>query len=479
MRYAHCILLLALCFLAGCSTPDTQQAATTQTPTATALATATASPTSAPTQPAPTQPAPTLIPTSVPATPTTIPPTAVPATPTAVPATPTTVPPTAVPQPAQAAAYVLRSRDDRLFAVAADGSTSRIEIEGMNHNGTVISPDGVWVAGPVIGETPPDWYGPSKGLILYNQMNGVQQTIADGTFINTIAFSPDNRYLVISTLSQKPSTSQLMIHDLASGNENSVSQIGTVHGYEMAFSPDSSELVFSTKDWGESLWQLNVLNLASGQQRTLLEGNESLGYIASDWIPQGIVAYTYLVFGADGGPESLYLIDPVDASIRTVSDQGYITEAASPDGEQIAIVTGLFGLGIEDPTFTLTLRELASNTSRLIEPESPGGGYVVGWSPDSQMLLYRQPKRDDKAYAITGPTFAEPMLLTLHFVTGDISKITWRDNQTLLILADTGTADTLYELPIATPDANHLKQVVSLPTEGKQGYASIPYIARS
>ncbi|HEY0607341.1 MAG TPA: hypothetical protein VGD58_30770 [Herpetosiphonaceae bacterium] len=470
MRYVHCILLLALCFLAGCGTPDAQQAAGNQT---TATAAATSSPAPSPTPITPTQAVPTatFIPTSVPATPT-----AEPVATIALP-TPTAVPPTAVPQPVQAAEYVVRSRDDKLFAVAADGSASRIEIEGMNHNRTVISRDGIWIAGPVVGETPPDRPGPAKGLILYNQTSGAQLTIADGAFINSIAFSPDSRYLVLSTMSYDPFTPHLLIHDLASGDEKSVDPIGDVQGYVMHFSPDTSELVFSTQDWGEMIWQLNVLNLASGQQRTLLEGKESLGYIAAGWRPQGIVAYTYLVFGADGGPESLYLIDPAGASIRTLSDQGYITEATSPNGEQIAIVTGLYGLGIEDPSFTLTLQELASGKSRLIEPESTGGGHVVGWSPDSQMLLYRQPKREGKPFAITGPTFAEPRLLPLEFVSGQISKITWRDSQTLLLLVEEDKADVLYELPIATPDASHLKEIISLPAS-VQGFSSIVYIAQ-
>lgn len=345
----------------------------------------------------------------------------------------------------------------------------------MNHGHAIISQDGVWIAGPVVGETPPDRPGPANGLLLYNQDNGAQQTIAKGTYITGVVFSPDSHYLVLLTLTYEPLAWQILIHDLATGRQQSINQIGDVH--QIHFSPDSSEMVFSTQSWTDMIWQLNVVNLASAQQRTLLEGKESLGYIPSAWLPQGILAYTYLVFGADGGPESLYLVDPADAGIRTLSDEDYITEAAASNGEQLAIVTGQHGLGIEDPSFTLTLQELASGKSRLIEPESTGGGYVVGWSPDSQMLLYRQPKRGGNPFAITGPTFAEPWLLPLDFVAGEIRRITWRDNQTLLILAQDAKADVLYELPIATPDAGHLKQVVSIPSS-QHGFSTIVYIAR-
>jgi hypothetical protein len=483
MRYAFSVLLLALCLLVGCGTPDVQQAADAQltpAPSTTAVPTAApiiTTPTAALTSSASStaQPTATFVATIVPPTPSAIPATPTVAAPTSAPPTPTSSAPTAITQPYDPTDLIVRLGSEQLLAVAPDGSSTPIQIEGLNTSQALVSADGVWIAGPALGETLPDRQGPQNGLILYNRANGTRQTIADGAFIGSLRFSPDNRRLVFVAESYEPTLRRLVTLDLASGQQRSVEQTGSI--YHLNMSPDSSAVVFSTQDWEATTWQLKVLDLLSGQQRTLREGNESLGYIPSAWLPQGILAYTYLIFGADGGPESLYLIDPADGRVRELSSEGYIYEAASPDGKQIAIVTGQYGLGIENPTFTLWLHDSASDERRLIEPERAGGGFVIGWSPDSTKLLYKQPDRDGKRglYALTGPRLAEPIVLEVPFETPQVLHARWRDATTLLLLVEDGDQQRLYQLSIADPYASDLKQIATLTAPASQGSSQILY----
>lgn len=437
MRYAHCILLLALCFLAGCGTPDTQQAASAQTATATPLATVTTSPTSAPTQLPPTQPAPTLIPTSVPATPTTIPPTTVPAIPTAVPATPTAVPPTAVPQPAASAEFVVVSRGEALVAVAADGSTRPIAIDGieLRSGQIVVSSDSSWIAGPT-REGDPNIVGPR--LVLYN---------------------------------------------ISSGERQELPQPGTVGN--IRFAPDNTALIFTTQNWETMTWQINLLDLRTREQRIVQQGVDesiSLGLVPFAWTPEGILAYKHLVFGADGGPEGLFLINPGDGSIRTIIEEGYTQTVAAPDGKQVAVITGSLGFGVQNPTASLKILDLPSGAIKEIESEQPGGMFFISWSPDSTKLLYQQPGVDwtSGEFVITGPAITESQRLTLPVDMNQVRHLTWHDNNTLLLLVETGSADTLYELPIAAPEASNLKHIASIPASSAQhSYSSaLVYIAQ-
>lgn len=442
MRYAHCILLLALCCLSGCGTPDTQQVAGGQTATATTLATVTAASTSSPTPPAPTQPAPTLIPTSVPATPTTIPPTTAPSTPTVVPATPTAVPPTAVPQPAAPAEFIVASRGTAIVAVAADGSTRPIAIDGieLRSGPIVVSTDGSWIAGPTKGYEDPAYPQPlgEPGLVLYNT---------------------------------------------ASGERQQLTQPGTVdHIY---FAPDNTALIFTTQNWETMTWQIHLLDLRTREQRIVQEGVDesiSLGLVPLAWTPEGILAYKYLIFGADGGPEGLFLINPNDGSVRTIIEKGYTQTVVAPDGKQVAVITGLLSFGIENPTSSLKLLDLASGASKEIEPEQPGGMFYVRWSPDSTKLIYQQPGVDwtSGQFVIAGPALTEPQHLTLPVDMHQLRHLIWRDNNTLLLLVETGDADTLYELPIHAPEAENLKHIASIPAAPAPHHysSSLVYIAQ-
>lgn len=440
MRYVHCLLLLALCFLAGCGTPGAQQPASTQVAAATASATATSSPAPSPTQPAPTQPAPTatFIPTAAPAA------TTQPATPTAepvattVPPTPTAVPPTAAPEPTGPAEFIVVSRGETLISVAPDGSTRPIEIEGieLRTSQVVASSDGSWIAGPTKGYENPDVPQPplEPGLVLYNISSGERQVLPQAGTVGNIHFAPDN-----------------------------------------------ASLVFTTQNWETMTWHINVLDLRARQQRILQEGvdAESFGLVPTAWTPEGILAYKHLVFGADGGPKGLFLINLHDPTIRTIIEEGYIHAVAAPNGQQIAIVNGLMGLGIENPSFSLSVHDLVSGETTPIEPEQPGGLGSVSWSPDSTKLLYQQPGTEWKSgsYVIAGPALREPQRLTLPVAMEQFRELSWRDNNTLLVLVEDGNADTLYELPIAAPDASNLKQIVSIPSS-KQHTSSVVYIAR-
>lgn len=441
MRYVHCILLLALCFLAACGTPDAQQVAGVQTATAPALDTVTASPAPSPTQPASTQPAPTatFIPTAAPAA------TIQPATPTAEPAvttippTPTAIPPTAVPQPAAPAEFIVASRGAALIAIAADGSTRRIEIEGIElRTGQIAaSSDGAWLAGPTKGYDDPGLPQalPEPGLVLYNTSSGERQLLLQNGNVSNIYFAPDN-----------------------------------------------TALIFTVQNWETMLWQINLLDLRTREQRTLREGvdSQSQGLVPSAWTREGILAYKYFVFGADGVPNGLFLINPDDGSVRTLEEADYLRAIAAPDGKQIAIVRGTVGLGIENPTASLALLDLASGDIKEIEPEQPGGLGYISWSPDSTKLFYMEPGTDwtTGTFMIAGPAITEPQRLTLPVDMNQLRHLTWRDNSTLLLLMEEGDADTLYELPIAAPDAGNLKQVASIAPVPKQHSSSIVYIAR-
>lgn len=443
MRYVHCTLLLALCFLAACGTPDAQQTADAQTATATVLATVTAAPTRSPTlEPTPIAPTATFIPTSAPATPTAEPPTttAEPAV-TSIPPTPTSIPPTAAPQPAAPAEFIVASRGEALIAIASDGSTRRIEIEGieLRTGQVVVSSDGVWIVGPTKGYDDPSVPQalPEPGLVLYNTSSGEQQVLPQAGRV-------DNMY----------------------------------------FAPDNTALIFTIQNWETMTWHINFLDLRTREQRTLLESVEfdSYGLVPAGWTPEGILAYKYFVFGADGVPEGLFLINPSDGSIRTIieAEEGYAQPVAAPDGRQVAIAKGLLGFAIENPSVSLSVHDLISGETRQIEPAQRSGPVYMSWSPDSTKLLYQQPGLDGPSgrYVIVGPALTEPQRLTLPIDMNQLRHLAWRDNSTLLLLMEEGDADSLYELPIAAPDAGNLKQIASIAPVPKQHSSSIVYIAR-
>lgn len=437
MRYVHCILLIALCLLAGCGTPDSQQSAGAQiTAMPTTTPAAPAAPTASPAAPTPTQPAPTatFIPTSAPA-PTTQPttPTTAPA-PTVAPPTPTTVLPTAAPQPTAPAEFIVVSGGEVVVAIAPDGSTRPIEIEGIELRmpQVVTSADGSWIAGPI--------------------------RVDEGTQRSELG---------------------LVLYNISSGERKFLPQSGTVS--HLHFSPDNTSLIFTVQNWEPMTWQVNILDLKTNRQRTLLEGvdDRSLGLVPSDWTPEGILAYKHLVFGADAGPEGLYLINPGDGSIRTLIPDGFTGAVASPDGKQIAIIQGSFGFGIEDPTASLSILDLASGETRIIEQEQAGYPGHLSWSPDGAKLLHQQPLRAGMAddYVIVGPAITEPMRFTLPVARENVRHLSWRNSDTLVLLVEEGDRDTLYELPIATPDASNLKQLASIASPG-QHTSTIVYIAR-
>ncbi|HEX6289812.1 MAG TPA: hypothetical protein VFZ66_11505 [Herpetosiphonaceae bacterium] len=432
MRHILWSYLIVLSLLVGCGSPEprpsTDSAAAPERPQATTgAATASAStpsPVASPTQPS--VPTATFVATQTPAPAPT-------STPTAAAPTPTVAAPTPTFQPAPKADAIVLSRGEKLLSVASDGSTSEIQVEGLETRtfDIAVSPDGSWIAGPVMPDA-------ASGLALHNTETGEQQIIPQDGHVGHIRFAHD-----------------------------------------------SSALVFTVDNDAGQDWRMYRLDLASREQRVLQQGSNMPMYVPLAWTPQGIIAVGGFAYGTDGGPEGIYLIDPATGDLRRIrSDKDpYVYAVPSPDGKQLAIVGGMVGLGIENPTFSLSIQDLASGETTLIEPEQPGGVSSLAWSPDSSKLLYKPHLAGSDPYAgpptsytIVGPAITEPMRLELPFAFMKLRTPLWRSDDALLLLVEDGAQERLYELPIN--DAGALREVASFAAASPQGSSAILYVDR-
>jgi WD40 repeat protein len=322
-------------------------------------------------------------------------------------------------QPAAGGEIFVRSGYKQLTAIAPDGSTRGLSLQNMQESvvGLKASPDGAWLAGPTA-------YIYRAPYSLYNTRTAAERLFED--------------------------------------------QEGDIYG--LAFSPDSKTLVFGVSNTTPDVWKLSLLDLESGDVTVLLRGSDTPMFVPIGWTSQGIIASQHWYAGADGVPAGLFLIDAQDGSVKTWRDplEPFAYGLPSRDGEQVAVVAGDFGLGVEQPTAWLGILETALGELRLVEPESFEGLKLLGWSPDGSKLLYARVPVDNPlaaSYRLLEQGSIEPAQLDLSFVPGEIKDIVWRDSETLLLLAHEGAQDRLYELPISAGGAGDLKELATIELE--------------
>jgi len=196
------------------------------------------------------------------------------------------------------------------------------------------------------------------------------QVAPDGTMI---AYMSQPGHLIVADMR----TSQIIVDDRAA-----------VMAAAFVFAPDSRSLFFTTTDD-----RAGLIDLPGGQRHDLTLGAErnlpngmSTGVLPIAWIEQGILAQQVL-WGTDAPAQGVIWIDPTTGAVTPISKIEHISAALSPDGTQIAFVTGNVPIG-DQPTTGITLLDLASGQATPLVPEQPQLIRALRWSPDGARLLY-------------------------------------------------------------------------------------------
>jgi hypothetical protein len=234
-----------------------------------------------------------------------------------------------------------------------------------------------------------------------------------------------------------------------------------------SFSPDGQSLAMTLIDGDR--WRLVVRDLPDGALRVLKEG-VTLGQQGGElpllpspvgWTSAGLVVQ-HLLWASDAPPQNLALIDPTDGSTQTLRKEQHIAAYPAPNGQQIAIVTGLLRIG-EPPTSGIAILEAGSGNMTEILPDQQGLTRAIRWSPDGTKLLfarsndYEAPITSIHALNADG-TNEQVVEVGAPGVVATYSDIAWRDDTTpLLLSAEAGQRLQLYALPLNSFDITGLR----------------------
>ena len=198
----------------------------------------------------------------------------------------------------------------------------------------------------------------------------------DANNINSIAYSPDGRYVAVGMDLQ-----WAYLWDLNSGERFGWGQVDASEVYDVAFSPDGRYLATGNDNGDLTLWELNswwtdavnTIDLKPGGNVRTVAFSPNGKYIAAD--------------SYDGRNTSVTIYDIINnKSVRQIDPDVYEVNALafSPDGQYLAV-------GGTDPEiiiYRIGTAEITSVTAitEVATIQTSGEVYDLAWSPDGTMI---------------------------------------------------------------------------------------------
>ncbi|GAB4130388.1 MAG: hypothetical protein OHK0050_44530 [Roseiflexaceae bacterium] len=224
--------------------------------------------------------------------------------------------------------------------------------------------------------------------------------------------------------------------------------------FSMAFAPTNDALIV-----GNSRGELTHINLADGSQTPL---NLS-GWQPPVDLPDGILMpigwtaagiYAQLVtIGSDTPPQGIVRIDPTTGVVATIASLPFYQAAIAPNGQAIALVTGIQPLEGQANT-GMQLLDLGSGQLRQLVSEQPQLIRSMRWSPDSSQILYAQSASAETAttqITLVSVAGSPPTPLATIQAYRDLG---WSDNSTPILLELKPDQIVLFRIDISSNPAS-------------------------
>ncbi len=287
--------------------------------------------------------------------------------------------------------------------------------------------------------------------------------------VGAITIAPDGSRIAFTENS--PGRIGLGLMDLRTSEQQFVADVL----FGAAFSPDGQSVVYTVVTQSSS--QLIAQDLGGGTPRVLQQGGGSRVLRPVAWTPAGILAEE-IIMATDAPPQNLVLIDPQAGTPRTVRAASHVQAESAPDGTRVALVTGFLGMGVPGEAGLTVVDVAAGGETDLLSPRT-GRIPFVRLSPDSSQIVYS-----------SAPSYEVPVTL-LHLIgmdgsggrtldlaetgiSGTLRDAAWRDDATLLVLADDGAAKLrLYELAAGDFSAGGLRQIAEAERAGPNEQSQI------
>jgi WD40 repeat protein len=223
----------------------------------------------------------------------------------------------------------------KVWEVATGNEVLSLETRGCT-NSVAFSPDGKNIAanGSILGKQVGE--GPVGGQMkLWDTMTGklVQTINLQANFANSVAFSPDGKWLAAGTATVQGQRGEIVLWELATGKELRTLKAQAKGAPRIVFSPDGKRLAAA---YGGDEGALKLWDPASGKELLALGGKESTTCLAispnGKWIASGGFDETVKVWDAATGREILSV-----KAVGEANDRFVYSVAFSPDGKRLAV----------------------------------------------------------------------------------------------------------------------------------------------
>ena len=320
--------------------------------------------------------------------------------------------------------------DVGFWEVGDDEAIGYVTLGGVVR-GVAFSPNGRYLAADGIDE--------NNGGVIVWLLDVATRTTVSGTYvhddahkINSIAYSPDGRYIAVGV-----DFTWAFLWDLNSGEMYGWGNLDASEVYDVAFSPDGRYLATGNDNGDLTLWELNSwwtddvnsINFKPGGNVRSVAFSPNGKYLAAD--------------SYDGRNTSVTIYDIINnKSVRQIDPDVYEVNALafSSDGQYLAV-------GGTDPEiiiYRIGTAEITSVTAitEVATIQTSGEVYDLAWSPDGTMIsdgrdvwnvTYQTPDPPDNTdtnqdpdvtvsfspSAVQSPTVGEPLTLSLTITDGE------------------------------------------------------------
>ena len=287
--------------------------------------------------------------------------------------------------------------------------------------------------------------------------------------VGAITIAPDGSRIAYTENS--PGQIGLGLMDLRTSEQQFVADVL----FGAAFSPDGQSVAYTVVTQSNS--QMIAQDLGGGTPRVLQQGGGSRVLRPVAWTPAGILAEE-IIMATDAPPQNLVLLDPQSGTPRTVRAESHVQAESARDGSAVALVTGFVGMGVPGEAGLALVEVPGGGETELLAPRT-GRIPFVRLSPDSSTIVYSSAPSGEAPATLLHRIGADgsggrSLDLGEAGISGTLRDAAWRDDATLLVLADDGAAKLrLYELAAGDFSAGGLRQIAEAEQAGPNEQAQI------
>lgn len=286
------------------------------------------------------------------------------------------------------------------------------------------------------------------------QLIGLQRG-TEPSGVGAITIAPDGSHIAFTENS--PGRIGLGLMDLRTSEQQFVADVL----FGAAFSPDGLSVAYTVV--AQSSSQLIAHDLGGGTPRVLQQGGGSRILRPIAWTPAGILA-DEIIMATDAPPQNLVLVDPQAGAPRMLRAESHVQAESAPDGARVALVTGFVGMGVPGEAGLALVEVPGGGETELLAPRT-GRIPFVRLSPDSSTIVYSSAPSGEAPATLLHLIGADgsggrTLDLGEAGLSGTLRDAAWRDDATLLVLADDGAGKLrLYELAAGDFSAGGLSEV--------------------